>query len=427
MSGYFYFSVALLAVCVNVCAQSSDFDFKAELKLNYRDSDDVEFPTQFPFGPDGGPNGEPNRTIGSVDPGSHFEVSNISFFMNWQLSDDWKLLTKVDAIDLYDRNPTSSDNKVDLDRFILRYGNKHTQGNLPESADFYFQLGKFGKLERQEDRKLESYGLAATAFNFLEDSGLEAGVDFSNGIYFKASYTTGNPLFLRDPNALAGDNGAGSDTELNNGIVIFYDAEVEDFNLSDHPETGLAAGYRWLSENGSNRFNLMFYSYERELALRETLNGSDWGADLAALTSPNGESLPFEAGNIDKTESGLNIWWYSEFTSLFVQKVKQEYAGLKREGSEAEFALVIPGISAIGIKRFVPAVRYSDLDIQHGGNALFRSPAVFWDWEKTDFGVNVEFSENIKLVFEHSKTEFERAGTIENNDESRITFIWRYD
>lgn len=403
---------------------ADDWDFKAEIKANYRDSEAVEFPTGFPFGP-GNAN---NKTIGTVDPGEHFEVSLVSLFLNWQISENWKLITKVDGIDLYDRNPTSSDYKVSLDRAILRYGNRHTQGELPDNTDGYFQVGKFGKFERQEDRHLESYGLAATAFNFLEDSGIEMGVDFASGLYAKVSYTTGNPLFLRDPNALAGDNGAGPDAEYATGIVVLYDAEIETLDLSEHPETGLALGYRWVSDDGGNRINLMAFNYERELAERDEVHGSSWGADLAGLDLSglvDGVSLPI-TGN-EKSESGVNFWWYGEKSSLFAQYVEQDNAGLERSGWEVEFAHVFSGIDSINLQRIVPVIRYSELNIEHGGHPQFRSPGIFWDWTKTDIGINFEFKGNIKLTLEYADLDFVRGGKTENNNETRITLSWKYD
>src|SRR5690606_9258777 len=115
--------------------------------------------------------------------------------------------------------------------------------------------------------------------------------DSPSGFYAKASYTTGNPVFMRDPNMLAGDNGTNDqqvppenpDPELKSGIVILYDAEIEDVNFSDEPEFGAGIGYRWNSQDDSLKLDVMAYGYRRELAEERTLNGTFYGADLDLL------------------------------------------------------------------------------------------------------------------------------------------------
>lgn len=162
-------------------------DIKLETKLNFRNSYNNLYTTNFP---------DPTKGHETVNAGKHVELSNITLYTKWQMSENWQAMIKIDAIDLYERNPTSSDKKMDIDNLYLRYGTKYSNGLLPETVDFYAQVGKFGKFERQEDRHLESYGLVSTAFNRLEDSGIELGIDLPIGLYAKLSYTTGNPLFF---------------------------------------------------------------------------------------------------------------------------------------------------------------------------------------------------------------------------------------
>lgn len=413
----------------------AEFDFRAETKLNYRHSESNAFPTAFPFPPIALPVGQTSASVETVEAGSHAEVSNIALFLDWDISENWTVKSKVDLIDLYERNPTSSDQEVSLDQFIIRYGQKHTQGLLPRSTSGYFQVGKFGKLERQEDRHLESYGLSGTAFNRVEDSGIELGVDYTNGLYAKFSYTTGNPVFMRDTNALAGDNGIdrtpppNPDPNIKTGIPILYDAEVETFNLSDNPEMGVALGYRWLNEDGSNRINVMLFGYEREMAETQKLHGTFYGSDLDILDlSEVVPNLRLPITNTDKKEFGVNFWWYTSRASVFFQAVSQNLAGLERDGSELELSYaVINSNIGLGITQVSPVVRYSIMDNHFVGPAIFPSPSFWWDWEKLDIGFNTDFGENTRLTLEYSINEFERKKKTEENNEFLLTLRWRFN
>jgi len=168
------------------------------------------------------------------------------------------------------------------------------------------QVGKFEKFERQNDRHLQSYGLVSTAFNRFEDAGIEIGIDLSSQFYAKASLTTGNPVFIRDPNALAGDNGIDAqmppfnnpDPELKSGIVVLYDAEIENVNLSKNPEIGLALGYRAQANDSDWQSDFMVWGYKRDLATDRNLHGTFYGADIDILNA-GGFSLPFKG---DKNE-----------------------------------------------------------------------------------------------------------------------------
>ena len=45
----------------------------------------------------------------TVDPGSTLEVSNLSLTLDWGISDAASAHVKVDVVDLYNRNPTSTE------------------------------------------------------------------------------------------------------------------------------------------------------------------------------------------------------------------------------------------------------------------------------------------------------------------------------
>jgi hypothetical protein len=431
-------ALAITCLVLSPLSSAGSFDFRAETKFNYRYSELNQFATQFPFPPIALPVGQTHAFEETVDSGGHVEISDIALFGDWHIAEDWLLKAKVNIGNLYEKNPTSSDYKVDLSQIILRYGSRHTQGLLPVETTNYFQIGKFGKFERQEDRHLESYGLSGTAFNRLEDSGIETGVDFSNGFYGKFSYTTGNPVFMRDTNALAGDNGinkkppAHANPRIKTGIPILYDAEVEGFNLHENPETGVGLGYRWLNDSGSNRVNFLWYGYRRNMADTIKLHGTFYGGDLDLLDLSEvipGVSIP-TVGR-EKTEYGVNVWWYKDNFSVFTQAVKQNVAGLKRDGWEVELSYAIEPtgkwVNNLKVSQISPVVRLSSLDNHFVGNPLFPSPSFWWDWRKVDVGFNTDFGEKVRLTLEYSINQFQRNMKTEENNEYLMTLRWRYD
>lgn len=424
--------LSIFTMFLSMSALAQTLDLRFEVKANYRDSQQAKFPTQFPFPPTTLPEGDTNAFIETVDEGRHGEVSLVSLAGKWQFSESWQLQFKVDAIDLYDRNPTSTDNKIDVDAFVLRYGDTFGATKIPSQNSFYAQVGKFKKFEQQRERRTESYGVVSTAFNRFEDSGLEAGFDLSSGFYGRLSYTTGNPVFMRDANALAGDNGTedfrvpenvNPDPDLKSGIAMLYDAEIEDFDLSSAPELGVGLGYRWNSANQNQKLDVLAYHYQRDLAESREINGSILGGDLelfdlSELAGAEGASLPF-AGN-DKTESGISAWYYSGDFSLFAQYVQQDVASLDRDGFEVELSYVFDAPITI-----TPVVRYSELNNNFASNPKFLTPSLQWDWRRVDYAINVDFSDNFRLIIEYADNEVLRAGRWESQDEWLVTFRWQ--
>lgn len=413
-------------------ASGQSLDLRFEAKANYRDSQQARFPTQFPFQPIALPVGETNAFVETVDEGSHAEVSLLSAAGIWKFSKLWQLQFKIDAIDLYDRNPTSADNKIDIDAFLLRYGGRSNATKIPSQNSFYAQVGKFKKFEQQRERRTESYGVVSTAFNRFEDSGIETGFDLSSGFYGRLSYTTGNPVFFRDVHALAGDNGtedfrvppnANPDPELRSGIVTLYDAEIEDFDLSSDPELGLGLGYRWNSSNQNQRLDILAYHYKRDLADTRELNGTFYGGDLdlfdlSEVPGADGIRLPFSGR--EKTESGVTAWFYSGDFALFSQYVSQDLASLDRDGFEVELSYVLDLPITV-----TPVIRYSRLNNNFVADPRFPAPSVMWDWRKVDYAVNLDFSDSVRLIIEYSDNEVFRAGRWEDQDELLLTLRWQ--
>lgn len=417
-----------------------ELHFALEAKAHYRNSERNRFPVNFPFTPEMLPPGQEKNFEETVNEGSHFEVSTLTFLVDAKWSEGLVAHAKVDAIDLYDRNPTSSGRKLDVDELWIRFGRESEPGIEPERASFlgaYLKVGKLPKFERQNDRHLESYGLVSTAFNRFEDAGAELGLDFGRHVYLKLSATQGNPVFLRDPNALAGDNGTPNletpfpNPTIKTGVVIFYDSEVQDLNPSGDLEQGAGLGFRFGDAGGSRSLDLLLWGYKRELADTVEREGTFYGGDLDLLNGP-GNAFPIVGlrGN-DKQEVGANLWIYWGGFSFFGQYVDQEIASLPRTGLEGEVAwnFELPLVWAAGGRQLfpsvAPALRYSKLDNDFRSHPQSPSPSFAWDWEKIDAGVRLGIVPGIDLTVEYADNRFILgSGAERSNNELLATLRW---
>ncbi|HVG10852.1 MAG TPA: hypothetical protein VNM67_24330 [Thermoanaerobaculia bacterium] len=413
-------------------------EFGFEAKAHYRDSDLNRFAVPFQFSPNMLPPGQTRGFEETVNEGSHVEISTVTLLVDATWGDGLAAHGKIDFIDLYDRNPTSSDKKTDVDEAWVRFGIEPAPATLAPRGGAYLKIGKMPKLERQDDRHLESYGLVSTAFNRFEDTGAELGLNLGRHVYVKATATQGNPVFLRDPNALAGDNGTPAmrqpfpDPELKSGIVILYDAEVEDLDVDGDLELGGGVGVRFADEGGINGVDFLAWGYQRTLAETVELEGTFYGGDLDLLNGP-GNLTPFPALRGDeKQEAGANIWVYFGGLSFFGQFVDQEIAGLPRTGLEAEIAwrFDLPLWLSIGDQQLftfvAPAARYSELDNDFRNHPSTPAPSLAWDWKKLDAGLRVGIIPGADLTVEYSDHEFILGnGAKRDNNELLTTFRWR--
>lgn len=410
-----------------------------EAKFHYRDSDLLRLVDPFPFPPEFLPPGETRGFLETVNPGEHLEASVLTLLLDATWGANLTAHAKVDFLDLYDRNPTSSDKEFDVDELWIRFGSDPAA--LPERFGASLKVGKFGHFERQNDRHLESYGLISTAFNRFEDQGLELALDFGRHLYLRGSLTQGNPLFFRDPNALAGDNGtpdndpdlhANPQPELGSGFPILYDAEVEDLDVDGDLESGVGLGIRFGEPGSGRELNLLAWGYRRKLAETVALNGTFYGGDLDLLNGPfDAFSLPVSGD--DKEEVGGNLWLYLGGFSFFGQYVAQEVAGMDRMGYEGEAAwrFELPLAWAVGGRQLFPylqpAVRYSYLEPEFaGGSPLYPAPSVRWEWVKLDYGLRLGIVQGVDLTIEFADHEITLAsGRKVSNDELLSTLRFR--
>jgi hypothetical protein len=409
--------------------------FGLEVRTNYRRSDDNRFKTPFTV------NNIPVFEE-TVDPGAHYEFSDVTLFADVSRGDLFTVHGKLDLIDLYDRNPTSTGQKADVDEAWVRFGREPEPATLAPHSGVYLKLGKIPKFERQDDRHLQSYGLVSTAFNRFEETGAEMGLHLGRHLYLKLRGAFGNPVFLRDPNALAGDNGTPGlrktppDPDLNSGIAILYNAHYANFNVDGKFETGLGVGWRVADEAGRNGLDLLGWWNERKLAGDVKIHGTFYGGDLDILDGPEiglpRSDVSLAITNDRKREAGGNVWLYLGGFSFFGQYVDQDLAGLPRTGWEAEAAwrFNLPLVWGIAGRQLfpsiAPAVRYSALDNHFRNPRLTPSPSFSWDWEKTDAGLRLGLIPGLDLTVEYARNVFTLAsGAKRNNNEWLTTLGWR--
>jgi hypothetical protein len=407
-----------------------------EGKAHVRDSEDLRIPSPFPFSAEMLPPGEQRGFMETVNAGSHLELSNLNLQLDAEWGEGLAARARLDFLRLHDRNPTSSGREIDVDELWVRLGREGATAVAGASTSVYTRFGKFPKFERQNDRHLESYGLVATAFNRFEDIGAELGVETRN-FYLKASLTQGNPLFLRDPGALAGDNGTDElrrtnpDPLLKTGFPILYDAVAEGLDFGGQLEAGLGLGLR-LGERGARaRADLLLWGYERDLAESVGFSGTFYGGDLDLLRGP-ANLFPLPITGDRKRELGGNLWLYSGGLSLFGQYVDQDLAGMQRLGWEAELAwrAELPLYAALEGRQLFPyvqpALRFSRLEPRfEGGSPLYPAASVRWSWDKWDLGVRLGIVSGVDLTAEWTYNRFRTAAGPRTLRELLVTLRFR--
>lgn len=379
-----------------------------ELRAGARWSEDDRLPLPFPFPPEFVPPGEPNVALQSVSPGTSLEINKASVSFDVELPRGVSGHLKLDLVDLHDRNPTSTDKWVDLDEAWVAFGTRHPSlAPLPGTA-FYALLGKAPKFERQPFRRLDSYGLVSTAFNRFPDVQLQLGGSIGTHLYFFGQVSNGNPLFMRDPNALAGDNGTAlppdPEPALHAGFPIVYHAEVEDLQLDDHPEYGAGGGLRLVSDDLRRGIDVLGFYYRTRLNRQAHLHGTFYEGDLDLLDGAGGIGFPIDGDR--RTEYGINLDVRFGGFSAFGQLVKEESAGLPRMGFEVEASYRITLGDLADASTLLPAVepvvRFSRLENDFDAPPGSVLPSLAWDWDKLDAGVRITILKHLDLTLEYS-------------------------
>ena len=404
--------------------------FSGELKVHGRWSEDDRFPLSFPFPPDFVPVGQPNVALQTVSPGASLEVSRALVHVDVELPRSIAARLKVAFIDLYDRNPTSTDRAVKVEEAWIGFGRRLASLEPLPGTSLFLLAGKAPKFERQPFRRLESYGLVSTALNRFNDLQVQAGGSIGTRFYFFGQVSNGNPLFMRDPNALAGDNGTAEppdpDPALHSGFPIVYHAEVEDLELDERFEYGAGAGIRLLSADQRRGLDLLGFYYRARLSKAAKLNGTFYEGDLDLLDGAGGISLPIEGDR--REEYGANLDVRLGGFSAFAQVVREESAGLPRLGFEVEAAWRIdlgdPADPADLFPTLQPAIRFSRLENDFTAPPGFVAPSFAWDWDKLDLGVRVTIVKRLDLTLEYSINDIAASRPI-RHDEALATLRLR--
>ena len=432
--------LAFFAACGNLFAQDDDeepfqepegidFRISGEINAHYRWSEDDELILPF-FPPDFVPRGRDHVSMRTVSPGSSLELSRATVFLEADFPRAIFGRIRIDFIDIYNRNPTSSDQKVDVEEAYLRFGAKYESLEPLPGSHLYALFGKAPKVERQLIRRLESYGLVATSFNRFNDVQLQVGGSLGSHVYFRAQVSSGNPTFFRDPNALAGDNGVelppNPDITLESGFPILYHAEVEEIGFDDHLEGGFGAGVRFVSEDRRRGLDVLGFYYQTTLSEAAHLNGTFYEGDLDLLDG-RGPSLPIEGDR--RREWGFNVDAEFNGLGLFLQYVDEEVASLPRSGVELELGYEIAtgdaGDPRALFTAIEPVLRVSRIENDFRAPRGFVAPSVMWDWTKIDVGVRVAILQNVDFLVEYAFHDIEASKQI-GHDELLMTLRWAF-
>jgi hypothetical protein len=420
--------------------RSERFQLQIELKSNFRDTADLATVSPFPFPPSFIPPGQTQVFLKPPAAGSSFELQTVNLIGQAHLEPGITSKVEVHFLDLYNRNPTSSDERVQIHDAWVRFGGR-TDGPVtqPDGPTLYAQFGRNPLFIKERQRRLESYGLWSTAIARFEENGLEVGGDFGKHLYWRSQAASANPLFFRDPNALAGDNGTPERQPgdvhpiYQSGFPILYDAKSTDLNVSGKLHTGVGFGWR-AGDKETGGVDVLGWYFERTLADFVAIHGSTYSGDLGLLNGPFPDlfhaGLPIHGDR--KQEGGINVDARVGGLIVFAQGVAQDIAGLKRSGAEGEFAyrLDLPGIlfGETPVLRWIqPAIRVSFINNHFTLNPIYPAPSVGWNWRKYDIGARLGVVPGIDLTAEYARNVvFTQSNGIIHPDEFLFTVRTAY-
>ena len=394
-----------------VPAEQPRFHLGGEVKTHFRDSKAVEMLDEFPFPPSFRPNNDATIQIflRTVSPQPSFELSTATLRGEGEIVSGVAAKVEVHFSDLYNRNPTSSDDRVFVREAWVRVGPRPDTLQEAHGSSFYILAGVAPRFSKQLARRLESYGLWGTAVGRFEQPQLQLGGVFGGHVYWRAMVGNGNPLFFRDPNALAGDNGTperqpGTVNPIyQSGFPILYDAKYQDLNPSGKFEWGGGLGLRGGGDRAA--VDVLGWYFQRDLQDVVRLRGTTYSGDLTLL---KGVFVPLPFSGNEKREAGLNVEARLAGGRLFAQYVDQEIASLPRRGWEAELAWRLPlnGLFLVGespVANWIqPVVRFSQIDNRFETPRAFPGPSVGWDWTKIDVGLRVGLVREVDLTAEYA-------------------------
>lgn len=406
--------MVLALTCQARAQQEPHFRIGGEIKFNIRDSAAAEVQVQTPFPPEFIPKGQTAVFERTVSKGSSFELQNLALIGEGDLMSGVSAKFELHFLDLYNRNSTSEDDRVFVREAWVKF---HSDGDTPradEEPQFYLLAGQAPRFSKERFRRLESYGLWGTAVGRFEERQVQLGGAVGSHAYWRLSVASSNPLFFRDPNALAGDNGTSNRAPgnvnpiLESGFPILYDAKAQDLTFNHPAEFGFGGGGRWLQgdKGETQRLDVLGWYFRRELADEVPLRGTYYSGDLKLLVGTPG---PLPVSGHDKIEWGANVEYARGGIRVFGQGVRQDIAGLPRQGYEIEAAYVFDthGLFLLNetpaINWIQPVLRLSYIDNRWVTPRIYPAPSVGWDWKKYDFGVRVGIVRGIDVTAEYQR------------------------
>lgn len=376
-------------------SSSNRYKLKVEVKVNGRSTQDEPFTFM------GGSATAP-VTAQQVSPQSSFEISNVAIIGEGDFTPHLSGRAVIHFIDLYTRNPTATGAAFSVREAWLRFGKKYEPLQAMPGTSVYLQAGRAPRFHKQTARRMESYGLWGTAIARLEEIGVEAGGSFGRNVYWRGAVSNGNPLYIRDPNALAGNNQAIDRTNAapaTSGYPILYEARPDDFNSFSAFQYGGGLGARFsFGQNDRNGVDLVGWVFKRRLRDRPS-------SELDLLRGFGATSLPLQGTG--RLTYGANLEVRLGEFQLHGQYVRDEFAELERKGFEAEVAyrfqtggLFVSGDSP-AINWFQPVLRVSRIDNGFSAAGFF-APSVTWNWTKYDAGLRVGIIRGMDLTMEYA-------------------------
>lgn len=382
--------------------EAQGFKFGGEIKAGFRWSQAQESPI---FGGGGGVAG----FMRTPDPGSSFEIQHLAIGGEGEVAPSVYAKVEVRFLDLYNRNPTSTDAAVFVRQAFVRFGHKPETLSGVKGSRAYALFGMAPRFSKQTTRHLETYGLVGTAIGRFEQPQLEVGGSFTEHFFARAMVGSGNPLFLRDTNVLAGDNlseapAPNPGSTYQSGFPILYDAKVLELNVAGTPEKGFGFGAR---AGGGDKAGaeVLVWRFSRRLADTARFRGTDYPGELAVL---KGAGYPIATRGNRRNEWGVNAQARARGLRLFGQWVAQDLAGARRHGVEVEAAWLfsLPGLFLVGESPFgnwlQPSFRFSRLSYQFVAPRAYPRLAVVWPWKKYDFGLRMGLVRNVDLTAEYT-------------------------
>jgi hypothetical protein len=413
------------------------FRLGGEVKAHFRHSAFEEVEDQFPFPDFFLPPGQTEVFERTASRGSSLEVSTFNLIGEGDFTPDISARVEVHVLDLYNRNPTTSDDRIALREAWIRFGRKYEALDLAPKTSFYAEIGKAPRFTKPRLRRLESYGLWSTAVGRFEELQVELGGSVGRNLYWRAAVANGNPLFFRDPNALAGDNGtpertpqptprpvSGSHPIIESGFPILYDSKANDFNLNGKFQVGGGLGYRAKDAKDTQAVDVLAWYFHRDLADAAPIRGSFYLGDLTLL---KGVLIPLAFSGRNKSEYGLNVEARHGEWRLFAQYVHQDIAKLVRKGFEVELAWQRPlnGLFASGDQSVInwiqPVLRFSNISNDFETPTAYPAPSVGFDWRKYDLGVRVGIVRGLDFTAEYARIDMIVPPTL-HPDELLLTF-----